>query len=112
LTRGELRSYHVLMNLRELRLMDLAPHDTIVVECGCSHIVEYMNGSLQRLHHIPSTILVFDLQYRLRCKHCRADRGFSISLRDERDRGDNSKNDIGRVIVPGADTSGEGDPRT
>jgi hypothetical protein len=45
-----------------------------------------------------STTLVYDLQYRLRCRHCRP-----VSLRDERDRGNNSKNHIERVIVRGGE---------
>jgi hypothetical protein len=63
-----------------------------------------MNGTLQRLHRIPSTTLVFDLQYRLRCRHCRRDRGFKISLRDERARGDLGKDSIERVVVPAQPT--------
>jgi hypothetical protein len=91
------------MDLRELRLIDLAPHDTIVITCECGRIAEYMHGALQRLHRIPSTTLVHDLQYRFRCRHCSRGRGFKISLRDERDRGDLSKSRTERVIVPGRD---------
>jgi hypothetical protein len=84
---------------RTLRLIDLAPHDTIVIRCECGRIVEYLSGVLPRLHKVPSTTLVYDLQYRFRCSRCGRHSGFRISLRDERDRGDNSKNGVERVIV-------------
>jgi hypothetical protein len=41
-------------------------------------IAQYMPGFLQRRYRLPSTTLVYDLLYRLRCAHCRADRGFEI----------------------------------
>jgi hypothetical protein len=44
-----------------------------------------MPGSLQRLHHLPSDTLVYDLQYRLRCIKCRADRGLEIIIQDMRE---------------------------
>jgi hypothetical protein len=75
-------SYDVLMNdPRTLRLLDLSPHDTVEVQCEHT--------------------LVFDLQYRFRCSHCGRRDGFGISLRDERDRGDNTKCECRSVIVPG-----------
>jgi hypothetical protein len=88
-------------DLRTLRLLDLSPHDTIVVQCGCGRIVEYLPGVLPRLHRVPSTTLVYDLHYRFRCSRCNRRSGFGISLRDERDRGDSSRSHIKRVIVPG-----------
>jgi hypothetical protein len=87
-------------DMRTLRLLDLAPHDYIVVNCQCGRIVEYMPGFLQRRHRLPSTTLVYDLQFRLRCSHCRSDRGFEIAVEDSRDRNDPSKPRIKRVIVP------------
>ena len=42
-----------------------------------------------------------DAELRFRCSRCRRRSGFAISLRDERHRSDNTKNDIERVIVPG-----------
>ena len=86
---------------RTLRLIDLSPHDTVVVRCECGRIVEYLPGVLPRLHRVPSTTLVHDLQYRFRCSRCGRRSGFGISLRDERDRGDNSKAQLERIIVPG-----------
>jgi hypothetical protein len=104
LTIVTVRSYYVLMNTsgnrRALRLLDLSRYDTVVVQCECGRSVEYLPGVLQRVHRIPSTTLIWDLQYRLRCSHCGRRDGFGISLRDERDRGDNTKADRRCVIVP------------
>jgi len=35
---------------------------------------------LQRRYRIPSSTLIFDLQYRLRCRHCNATKGFAIDV--------------------------------
>src|SRR6185312_2560461 len=57
---------------RTLRLYDLGPEDAIVVTCLCGWITEYGEGMLQRQHRVPSDTLLFDLQYRLRCRNCGA----------------------------------------
>jgi hypothetical protein len=97
-------SYYVLMpasdDPRTLRLLDLSRYDTVVVQCGCGRSVEYLPSVLPRGHRVPSTTLVWDPQYRSRCSHCGRRDGFGISLRDERGRGDNTKADRRRVIVP------------
>ncbi len=85
---------------RTLRLLDLAPYEYIVVRCICGRIAEYGPGFLQRRHRLPSKTLIYDLQYRLRCRHCRADRGFEIAIEDGRERHNPSKPRIERVIVP------------
>jgi hypothetical protein len=90
-------------DLRLLRLIDLDPHDIIQVNCpGCGWIVEYGYGGLQRHHHLPSTMLVFDLQFRYRCQQCRCIDGFRITIWDERARGDQRVDRRERVIVAGA----------
>jgi hypothetical protein len=86
---------------RWLRLGDLAPHEVIVVHCPCGRSVEYFPGFLQRHHRVPSDMLVFDLQFRLRCSHCNRCSGFRITIFDERTRGDNSKPRLERVVVVG-----------
>jgi hypothetical protein len=99
-------SYYVLMvdqGPRALRLLDLEPHDTIVVRCQCGRIVEFLPGFLPLHHQIPSTTLVYDLQYRFKCRRCGRRSGFKISLRDERDRSHVVKGKIERVIVGGSD---------
>ena len=85
---------------RLLRLFDLAPYEVIVVICDCGWSTEYGRGFLQRNHRVPSDTLVYDLQYRLRCKHCNRTAGFEISILDDRNRGDKSKPRAERVIVP------------
>ena len=97
-------SYYVLMadnpDPRLLRLIDLADYEYVVVTCRCGRIVEYMPGFLQRRYRLSSTTLVYDLQYRLRCRHCRADRGFEIVIEDTRHRGYTDQKPSYRVIVP------------
>jgi hypothetical protein len=87
-----------------LRLIDLEPHDTIVVRCECGRIVEFLPGRLPRQHQISSATLVYDLQYRFKCRRCGRRSGFKISLRDEQDRGHSVKSKIERVIVGRSDT--------
>jgi len=79
--------------------MDLKPYEHIIVRCQCGRSVDYMPGVPQRLHHLPSDTLIFDLQFRLRCSHCRAFRNFEITVRDARNLGDNSKPCPERIIV-------------
>ena len=52
-------------------------------------------------HARPSDFLVYDLQFRLRCKGCNRRSGFRITIFDERTRGDNSKPRLERVVVAG-----------
>jgi hypothetical protein len=85
---------------RLLRLLDLAEHQHIVVTCQCGRIVEYMPGFLQRRHRLASTTLIYDLQFRLRCRHCRAERGFKIVVADVRNRGNRAEEPPELVIVP------------
>ena len=79
-------SYFVLMESEEnkgdrwLRLGDLAAHEVIVVRCPCGRSVEYHKGFLQRRYRVPSDTLVFDLQFRLRCKGCNGWRGFRVTI--------------------------------
>jgi hypothetical protein len=56
---------------------------------------------LQRHHHLPSTMLVFDLQFRYRCKQCNCTNGFRITVWDDRARGIPSADRRERVIVAG-----------
>jgi hypothetical protein len=39
---------------RELRLMDLKPHDIVVIKCKCGRPVEYLYGYLQRHYRVPT----------------------------------------------------------
>ena len=86
---------------RWLRLGDLASHEVIVVRCPCGRSVEYFPGFLQRRHRMPSDFLVYDLQFRLRCKGCNGWRGSRITIFDERTRADSSKPRLERVVVAG-----------
>jgi hypothetical protein len=90
-------------DLRLLRLLDLERHETIEVQCVCGYSVQYAWGMLQRKHRVRSDTLVFDLQFRFRCKQCSRWRGFRIALIDERNRGDIHKVHDRTVIVPGGE---------
>ena len=86
-------------DLRAMRLFDLGPHEAVIVRCACGSTVEYGNGYLQREYRIPSDTLVFDLQYRLRCKHCNRREGFGISVQDRQAVGTGSQRAPEIVIV-------------
>jgi hypothetical protein len=85
---------------RTLRLFDLAPHEAIVVTCECGWITTYGPGFLQRHHRLPSDTLIYDLQYRLRCRHCNRTNGFGIIVEDRRDLQDSTKPRITTIVVP------------
>ena len=91
---------------RLLRLLDLAEHEFVRVSCLCGRIVEYRAGVLQRLRRVSSATLVYDLQFRLRCRHCNRRSGFRIAVVDRRGRGDNSAPRRERVLVRGDDGPG------
>jgi hypothetical protein len=78
----------------------------IAVRCPCGRGVEYFPGFLQRKHGVPSDILVYDLQFRLRCSRCNARMGFRITIFDTRTRGDNWKPRLERVVA-GSEARGE-----
>jgi ribosomal protein L34 len=65
---------------RLLRLLDVVGHEFIKVSCPCGRVVEYAPGLLQRLYRVGSDLLVYDLQYRLRCRHCSRRSGFRIAV--------------------------------
>jgi hypothetical protein len=65
---------------RLLRLLDPADYEFIKISCPCGRIVEYGKGLFQRRHRIGSDLLVYDLQYRLRCQRCNRRSGFRIAL--------------------------------
>jgi hypothetical protein len=92
---------HKRLDPRALRLYDLADFESVVVSCPCGRITEYMPGVLQRLRHLPSDTLIYDLQYRLRCRHCNRRSGFRIAVVDNHRRGDNSVPRRERIVVPG-----------
>ena len=52
-------------------------------------------------YQVPSDMLVYDLQFRLRCKGCNRRGGFRITIFDGRMRGDGSKPRLERVVVAG-----------
>jgi len=91
---------------RLLRLLDLAEHEFVRAACPCGRIVEYRPGVLQRLRRLSSATLIYDLQFRLRCRHCNRRSGFRIAVVDGRGRGDNRVPTRERVVVPGEITRG------
>ena len=86
------------------RLFDLAGDETIAVRCVCQHgNVSYGPGALQKQRRLPSDTLIYDLQYRLRCRSCGRTSGFEISVIKLRtDRSQLSEERMTEtVIVPG-----------
>src|SRR3546814_4717040 len=73
---------------RFVRLLDLQPHEIIVVRCQCGRSAEYGYGLLQRLHRLPSDTLVYDLQFKLHCRQCNRRTSFEIGILDGRPRSD------------------------
>jgi hypothetical protein len=87
------------MDTKDMRLSDVRPNETIIVRCHCGHCAEFPYGHLQRHNKLPSSMLIFDLQFKMRCKACKSAGPFRISLLDERFRGQTG----GERIVVGAE---------
>ena len=68
------------LDYRTMRLFDLGRDEQIEVTCACGWTTFYMPGFLQRHHRLPSDMLIFDLQYRVRCSHCKRRDGFAIRV--------------------------------
>jgi hypothetical protein len=60
---------------RNLRLYEIGSADVLTVQCSCGHFCRFANGELQRRHKLPFDLLVYDLQYRLRCQVCQRKKG-------------------------------------
>jgi hypothetical protein len=90
---------------RKLRLYDLGPRDVLTVQCPCGQFTRFAAGELQRKYRVPSDMLIYDLQYRLRCHRdqCRRKQGMRILLWDGEPMPSKSLHDVGRhrVIVEG-----------
>jgi hypothetical protein len=88
---------------RTLRLHDIQPQDVLTAQCPCGHIGRFAEGDLQRRFRVPSDTLIGDLQYRMRCRHCRRDKGIRIILWKGEPMMSRSSHDIGHheVIVEG-----------
>ena len=84
---------------RTLRLFDLGEDEIILVTCQCGWIVEFGTGVLQREHRIASDTLIYDLQFRLRCKHCTRRKGFKIAIQSRRFIGTSSHLAEPRIVV-------------
>ena len=63
------------------RLLDLSPDEQVVIRCQCQQNATCFGpGALQRQRRIASDTLIYDLQYRLRCRFCGRTRGFTIAV--------------------------------
>ena len=83
--------------IRELRIGDLGPFDTIDVHCPCGRSVNFIPRYVER-HRWPKKAIIRELKFR--CTACGRRSGFRISIFDERGRGDNTRRNE-RVILPG-----------
>jgi hypothetical protein len=72
------------LDYRTLRLLDLGRDEMIEVRCVCGWTTHYAPGFLQRRHRMPSDMLIFDLQFRVRCSHCSRRNGFAIQVINSR----------------------------
>jgi hypothetical protein len=84
---------------RKLRLYEMKPCDVLTAQCSCGHFSRFASGELQRRHKLPSDLLIYDLQYRLRCQVCQRKKGFRILLWDGEPMPSKSAHDVGRHVV-------------
>ena len=85
------------------RLFDLTRDEVIAIRCECGYgAVAYGPGALQKQRRTPSDTLIYDLQYRIRCRHCGRTRGFTIAVtRVRTDRSQLSGERIKETVIVG-----------
>jgi len=67
--------------------MDLKQDQQVVARCLiCERTTRFLPGTLQRLYRVPSDTLVYDLQFRLRCKNCNSQSGVEVVVMNARNR--------------------------
>jgi hypothetical protein len=73
----------------------------LTVQRQRGHFSRFPAGELQQKHRVPSDTLIYDLQYRLRCKRpeCRRSKGMRILLWDGEPMPSRSAHDTGRHVV-------------
>jgi hypothetical protein len=69
---------------RLMRFLDLEPCSHIIIRCPCGRCTEFTYGYFQTRHGIPSDALIYDLKFKMRCRHCRRKRGFGVAVWDGR----------------------------
>ncbi len=96
-------SYVLFMELDDIRftrLFHLADHERVVVRCPCGANIEFHPGAFPKRYRTPSDTLIYDLQFRLRCQHCKRRRGFEIAIGSIRRMGTSSAPIPARIVVP------------
>ena len=61
----------------------------------------FRDAGQQRRYRLASDTLIYDLQFRLRCKGCNRRSGFRITIFDNCTRGDSSKPRLERMVMAG-----------
>ena len=84
--------------MRKDWVVERAVRTRAFLQCACQ---KRRACGRQRRYKVASDTLVFELQFRLRCKGCNGWRGFRITILDARTRGDNWKPRLERVVVAG-----------
>jgi hypothetical protein len=68
------------LDYRTYRIFDLGRDERIEVRCACGWTTHYAPCFLQRCYKLPSDMLIYDLQFRIRCSHCSRRDGFAIAI--------------------------------
>jgi hypothetical protein len=66
------------------------PHEAVVILCQCGRIRPFRPRRDAANASGAADMLIYDLQFRLRCEHCSAWRGFRIVIEDTRPVADRS----------------------
>jgi hypothetical protein len=78
-------------------MFDLRRTEMIDERCACGWTTQFAPGFLQRRYRLPSDMLIFDLQFRIRCSHCRGRDNFLIQVIDTRNH--TAQADIPRKVI-------------
>jgi hypothetical protein len=87
-------------DIRRTRLFDLAEHERVHVRCRCGASVVFHPAAFPKKHRTPSDTLLYDLQFRLRCKHYNRNHGFEIAIGSTGMTGSTSHSPPERIVVP------------
>ena len=94
-------------DIRLTRLFDLAEDERVHVRCVCGASVIFHPAAFPKKYRVPSDTLLYDLQYRLRCRHCNRNHSFEIAIGSTRMIGSSSQAPPVRVVVPMSNTYGQ-----
>jgi hypothetical protein len=86
-------------DIRRTRLFDLAEDERVHVRCLYGASAVFHPRSFPKKYRTPSDTLPYDLQFKLRCRHCNRSHSFEIAIGSTRMIGSTSHSRPERIVV-------------